>query len=89
MNIAEIIDWSIALVPVLLMAALFAWLDVFKLMRVWEMLGLLMLGGVGGAGRLADQRPDARHAADGLQLLQPDGRAVDRGGAEGRWRSCC
>ena len=46
MNIAEIIDWSLALVPVLLMAALFAWLDVFKLMSVWEMLGLLILGGI-------------------------------------------
>ena len=46
MNIAEIIDWSLALVPVLLMAALFAWLDVFKLMSVWEMLGLLVLGGI-------------------------------------------
>ena len=46
MNIAEVIDWSLALVPVLLMAALFAWLDIFKLMSVWEMLGLLILGGI-------------------------------------------
>ncbi|MGH6706868.1 MAG: hypothetical protein ACREB1_08685, partial [Sphingomicrobium sp.] len=46
MNIAEIIDWSLALVPVLMMAALFAWLDIFKLMSVWEMTGLLLLGGV-------------------------------------------
>ena len=46
MNIAEIIDWSLALVPVLLMAAMFAWLDIFKLMSVWEMLGLLILGGI-------------------------------------------
>ncbi len=46
MNIAEVIDWSLALVPVLLMAALFAWLDIFKLMSVWEMLGLLLLGGI-------------------------------------------
>ena len=46
MNVAEIIDWSLALVPVLLMAALFAWLDIFKLMSVWEMLGLLILGGI-------------------------------------------
>ncbi len=43
---AEIINWSLALVPVLLMAALFAWLDIFKLMSVWEMLGLLILGGM-------------------------------------------
>ena len=40
MNLAEIIDWSVALVPVLLMAGLFAWLDVFKLMSAWEMIGL-------------------------------------------------
>jgi RsiW-degrading membrane proteinase PrsW (M82 family) len=46
MNIAEVIDWSLALVPGLLMAALFAWLDIFKLMSVWEMLGLLILGGI-------------------------------------------
>lgn len=46
MIIAETIDWSLALVPVLLMAALFAWLDVFKLMSKTEMVGLLILGGV-------------------------------------------
>ena len=63
MNIAEIIDWSLALVPVLLMAALFAWLDIFKLMSVWEMLGLLILGGVAAiaawpvAGAMLDQLP--------------------------------
>jgi RsiW-degrading membrane proteinase PrsW (M82 family) len=45
-NIAEVIDWSLALLPVLLMAALFAWLDVFKLMSVREMTGLLLLGGI-------------------------------------------
>ncbi len=44
MNVAEIIDWSIALVPVLGLALLFAWLDVFKLMSAWEMIGLLLLG---------------------------------------------
>ncbi len=44
MILAEIFDWSIALVPVLLMAVLFAWLDVFKLTSVREMLGLLLLG---------------------------------------------
>ena len=32
MMLAEIIDWSVALVPVLVMAGLFVWLDVFKLM---------------------------------------------------------
>ena len=63
MHIAEIINWSLALVPVLLMAALFAWLDVFKLMSVWEMLGLLLLGGLAAiaawpvAGAMLDQLP--------------------------------
>ena len=46
MPLAEIIDWSVALVPVLVMAGLFIWLDVFKLMTVWETLGLLALGAV-------------------------------------------
>ena len=63
MNIAEVIDWSLALVPVLLMAALFAWLDVFKLMSVWEMLGLLILGGLAAlaawpiSGQMLDALP--------------------------------
>src|SRR4028118_899783 len=34
MPIAEIIDWSVALLPVLLLVALFVFLDVFKLMRL-------------------------------------------------------
>jgi len=63
MILAEIFDWSIALVPVLLMAALFAWLDVFKLMSVREMLGLLLLGAVAAliawpvSGRVLDNLP--------------------------------
>ena len=63
MNIAEVIDWSLALVPVLLMAALFAWLDIFKLMSVWEMLGLLILGGLAAlaawpiSGQMLDALP--------------------------------
>jgi hypothetical protein len=44
MPLAEVIDWSVALVPVLVLVALFIWLDVFKLMTVWETLGLLLLG---------------------------------------------
>ena len=44
MNIAEFVDWTIALVPVLVMLALFVWLDVFKLMTLWETVGLLLLG---------------------------------------------
>ncbi len=41
MPIAEIIDWSVALLPVLLLVALFVWLDVFKLMRLSEIALLL------------------------------------------------
>lgn len=40
----EAIDWAVALVPVLVMLVLFIWLDVFKLMTMWETLGLLLLG---------------------------------------------
>jgi RsiW-degrading membrane proteinase PrsW (M82 family) len=40
----EAIDWAVALVPVLVMLVLFIWLDVFKLMTLWETLGLLLLG---------------------------------------------
>ncbi len=57
MLIAEIIDWSVALVPVLMMLALFIWLDVFKLMTVWETLGLMALGAVAAidaAGKTGD-----------------------------------
>jgi RsiW-degrading membrane proteinase PrsW (M82 family) len=63
MNPAEILDWSVALVPVVLMASLFAWLDVFKLMSVWEMMGCLLLGMVAAlvawpiSGRMLDTLP--------------------------------
>ena len=43
MGIAEIINWSIALVPVLMLTAVFIWLDVFKLMSLWNT-GLLGMG---------------------------------------------
>lgn len=46
MGIAALINWSIALVPVLIMTAGFIWLDVFKLMSLRETLGLLLLGGI-------------------------------------------
>jgi RsiW-degrading membrane proteinase PrsW (M82 family) len=42
----EAVDWMVALVPVLVMLALFIWLDVFKLMTFWETVGLLLLGAV-------------------------------------------
>lgn len=49
MTAADIIDWSIALLPVLALTAGFMWLDVFKLMSPWETLGLLALGGIAAA----------------------------------------
>jgi RsiW-degrading membrane proteinase PrsW (M82 family) len=42
----QLLNWSLALVPVLVMLALYVWLDVFKLMTFWETLGLLILGGL-------------------------------------------
>ena len=45
MSLAEILDWSVALVPVLVMVVLFAWLDVFKLMAPRELVGPLIMGG--------------------------------------------
>ena len=44
--ILELTNWSVALVPVLVMLMMFIWLDVFKLMTSWETLGLLALGGI-------------------------------------------
>jgi RsiW-degrading membrane proteinase PrsW (M82 family) len=63
MSLAEVLDWSIALVPVLIMAMLFAWLDVFKLMSPWEMIACLLLGMVAAlaawpvSGRMLDTLP--------------------------------
>lgn len=57
------IDWSVALVPVLLLALLFAWLDVFKLMSAWEMAGALLLGALAAlaawpvSGQMLDTLP--------------------------------
>jgi RsiW-degrading membrane proteinase PrsW (M82 family) len=42
----HVINWSLALVPVLLMTGAFIWLDVFKLVTVRETVGLLILGGL-------------------------------------------
>lgn len=63
MTAAEILDWSVALVPVLLMALVFTWLDVFKLMSPWEMIACLLLGMVAAlaawpvSGRMLDTLP--------------------------------
>ena len=59
----ELVDWAVALLPVLLLAGLFAWLDVFKLMSPWEMIGCLLLGAVAAlvawpiSGRMLDTLP--------------------------------
>ncbi len=45
MAVAEILNWSVALVPVLAMVALFVWLDIFKLMSFGELIVLLIAGG--------------------------------------------
>jgi RsiW-degrading membrane proteinase PrsW (M82 family) len=57
------LHWFLALVPVLLMAALFMWLDIFKLMSVKEMLILLLAGGIAAlvawpiSGQMLDALP--------------------------------
>ena len=58
-----LIDWGIALVPVLCLVGLFVWLDIFKLMSLTEIVLLLVLGGLAAlvaypiAGRLIDTLP--------------------------------
>jgi RsiW-degrading membrane proteinase PrsW (M82 family) len=58
-----LIDWSLALVPVLVMMALFVWLDMFKLMSVGEMVVRLLLGAAAAlaawplSGSVLDQLP--------------------------------
>jgi RsiW-degrading membrane proteinase PrsW (M82 family) len=61
--IPEIAHWALALVPVLVLLAVFVWLDAFKLMRLREVLVLLALGGLAAiavypiSGRLIDTLP--------------------------------
>jgi RsiW-degrading membrane proteinase PrsW (M82 family) len=63
MPFAEVIDWSVALLPVLVMMGLFIWLDAFKLMTVREVVLLLLLGGLSAiaaypiSGRMLDTLP--------------------------------
>ena len=55
--------WALALLPVLLLLAMFVWFDAFKLMSLREILFLLLLGGLGAiasypvSGRLLDTLP--------------------------------
>ena len=61
--IAQFAHWGLALVPVLLLLAVYVWLDVFKLMSLSEILVLLILGGIAAlvaypvSGRLLDALP--------------------------------
>jgi RsiW-degrading membrane proteinase PrsW (M82 family) len=55
--------WGFALIPVLVMLAVFVWLDAFKLMSLGEVLVLLVLGGIAAivaypvSGRFIDTLP--------------------------------
>ena len=64
MLLTEVAHWGLALVPVLVLLAIFVWLDAFKLMSLREILVLLLLGGVAArspswpvSGRLLDTLP--------------------------------
>ncbi len=59
----DVLHWTLALVPVLLLAVLFEWLDVFRLMNARELFGLLLLGGLAAlaawpiSGQMLDNLP--------------------------------
>jgi RsiW-degrading membrane proteinase PrsW (M82 family) len=61
--LTEAAHWSLALVPVLVLLAIFVWLDAFALMSFREILFLLVLGGLAAiaaypvSGRLLDTLP--------------------------------
>jgi len=61
--LADAAHWGLALVPVLVLLAIFVWLDAFALMSFREILFLLVLGGLGAiaayplSGRLLDTLP--------------------------------
>jgi protease PrsW len=61
--VAHAAHWGLALVPVLVLLAVFTWLDAFALMRFREILLLLVLGGVAAiaaypiSGRMIDTLP--------------------------------
>ena len=63
MLLAQALHWSLALVPVLLLLAIFVSFDAFKLMSIKEIILLLVLGGVAAvasypvSGRLLDTLP--------------------------------
>ena len=59
----QALHWGVALIPVLMLLAVFVWLDAFALMSLREILGLLALGALGAlaawpvSGRLLDTLP--------------------------------
>jgi RsiW-degrading membrane proteinase PrsW (M82 family) len=61
--LTEGVHWGVALIPVIVMLALFVWLDAFALMNIREVLVLLLLGALGAlaawpvSGRLLDTLP--------------------------------
>jgi RsiW-degrading membrane proteinase PrsW (M82 family) len=61
--VPEIAHWGVALIPVLVLLAVFVWLDAFELMNFREILMLLVLGGFSAiavypiSGRLIDTLP--------------------------------
>src|ERR1043165_6529536 len=61
--LSQFTHWGFALVPVLVLLAIFTWLDAFKLMSLREVLLLLLLGGIAAiavypiSGRLIDTLP--------------------------------
>ena len=60
--------WGLALVPVLILLAVFVWLDAFKLMSMREIVVLLVLGGLGAlaAWPVAGRLP--RYASDRISI---------------------
>jgi len=61
--LADVVHWTVALIPVLVMLGIFIWLDAFALMSRGEVLVLLALGAAGAlvawplSGRLLDTLP--------------------------------
>jgi protease PrsW len=59
----QALHWGVALIPVLVLLAVFVWLDAFKLMSLKEVLVLLVLGGLGAlvaypvSGKMLDTLP--------------------------------
>ena len=59
----DMVHWGVALIPVLVLLAVFVWLDAFKLMNFGEVLTLLILGGVAAiasypiSGKMLDTLP--------------------------------